>query len=132
MSLIKCIECNKEISDKSKECPYCVCPTSESLKIKDLEISNYDYKCKNCSGTEYTQIENQGGIFWVCDKCGYVDEIVPRQQSQQQNIPKCPTCQSINIKRISATSKVMGAIGFGLLSKTAKSQFECKSCGYKW
>lgn len=132
MSLIKCIECNKEISDKSKECPHCGCPTSESLKIKDSIFSNYDYKCKNCNGTKYTKIENQGGIFLVCDKCGFVDEVIPRQKTQQQNIPKCPTCSSPNIKKISTTSKVMGAIGFGLLSKTAKSQFECKNCGYKW
>ena len=34
--------------------------------------------------------------------------------------------------KISATSKALGAIGFGLLSKTAKSQFKCNSCGYKW
>lgn len=132
MSLIKCIECNKEISDKSKECPYCGCPTSESLKVKDSIFSNYDYKCKNCSGTKYTKIENQGGVFLVCNKCGFVDEVIPRQQIQQQNIPKCPTCGSSNIKKISTTSKIMGAIGFGLLSKTAKSQFECKNCGYKW
>lgn len=48
------------------------------------------------------------------------------------NIPKCPTCSSTNIRKISTTRKVAGAIGFGLLSKTAKSQFECKNCGYKW
>ena len=53
-------------------------------------------------------------------------------QSQQENIPKCPTCGSTNIKKISATSKAIGVLGFGLLSKTAKSQFECKNCGYKW
>ena len=48
------------------------------------------------------------------------------------NIHKCPTCGSTNIHKISTTRKVAGAIGFGLLSKTAKSQFECKNCGYKW
>lgn len=51
---------------------------------------------------------------------------------QQQNIPHCPTCGSTNIKKISATSKVVGAGLFGLFSKTARSQFECKDCGYKW
>lgn len=54
------------------------------------------------------------------------------QSTQQQNIPHCPTCGSTNIKKISATRKIAGALSFGLLSKTAKSQFECLKCGYKW
>lgn len=52
--------------------------------------------------------------------------------TQSPNTPKCPTCGSTNIQKISATKKAAGAIGFGLFSKTAKSQFECKNCGYKW
>lgn len=51
---------------------------------------------------------------------------------QQQNKPKCPTCNSTNIKKISALSKVAGASMFGLFSKTARSQFQCNNCGYKW
>ena len=48
------------------------------------------------------------------------------------NIPKCPTCQSTNIKKISSTKRAVHGIAFGLLSKTAKSQFECLNCKYKW
>lgn len=51
---------------------------------------------------------------------------------QQSNIPHCPTCDSTNIEKISLTKKAAGAFGFGLFSKTAKSQFHCKDCGYKW
>lgn len=47
-------------------------------------------------------------------------------------IPKCPTCNSTNIQKISGTAKVTGAVTFGLFSKTARSQFKCKDCGYKW
>lgn len=50
----------------------------------------------------------------------------------EENIPKCPTCGSTNIEKISLTKKAVGAFGFGLFSKTAKSQFHCKDCGYKW
>lgn len=44
----------------------------------------------------------------------------------------CPTCGSANVKKISLASKAVGAGLFGLFSKTARSQFECNSCGYKW
>ncbi len=52
--------------------------------------------------------------------------------SSNKNKPKCPTCGSTNITKISTTSKVAGAVAFGLFSKTAKSQFKCNNCGYKW
>lgn len=55
-----------------------------------------------------------------------------RRQQQTQNMPKCPTCGSTNIQKISAPRKAAGAIGFGLFSKTACSQFECLDCKYKW
>ena len=48
------------------------------------------------------------------------------------NKPKCPTCGSANVKKISGTAKVAGAAMFGLFSKTARSQFKCENCGYKW
>lgn len=50
----------------------------------------------------------------------------------QQNKPKCPTCSSTSVKKISTMSKVAGATMFGLFSKTARSQFKCENCGYKW
>ena len=53
-------------------------------------------------------------------------------QTGGQNIPKCPTCGSSNIKKISTASKIAGATMFGLFRRTAKSQFKCENCGYKW
>lgn len=60
---------------------------------------------------------------------------VEQQKNTSQtnsNTIKCPTCNSTKVKRISGTAKVAGAVAFGLLSKTARSQFRCENCGYKW
>lgn len=54
------------------------------------------------------------------------------KQIKNDNTPKCPTCGSTNIRKISATKKIGGALGFGIFSKTARSQFECLNCKYKW
>lgn len=48
------------------------------------------------------------------------------------NVPTCPTCHSTNVKKISFTKGYLHWRAFGLLSKTARSQFECNNCGYKW
>lgn len=46
--------------------------------------------------------------------------------------PHCPTCNSTNIKKISNLRRGVHSVAWGLLSTTARSQFECKHCGYKW
>lgn len=51
---------------------------------------------------------------------------------QGNNIPKCPTCQSIDIEKISVTKKTLGGIMFGLFSSNVRNTFYCKNCGYKW
>lgn len=54
------------------------------------------------------------------------------EDNEQQNIPKCPTCGSTNIKKISDLNRGVHALAFGFVSKTARSQFCCENCGYKW
>ncbi len=50
----------------------------------------------------------------------------------QKNVPKCPVCQSTNIVKISGMKRALHGHALGLFSKTARLQFECKSCGYKF
>ena len=51
---------------------------------------------------------------------------------QNNNKPKCPTCNSTNLKKISTTSKVVSVAMWGLLSQKAKKTWHCNSCGYEW
>lgn len=48
------------------------------------------------------------------------------------NKPKCPTCSSQNIKKISATSKVVNTAVFGIFGTKRHKQFHCNNCGYEW
>ena len=84
-------------------------------KLRQSDIVEYELKM-----TQFrTQYEQQQSLKQT-------------QVQQSNNRPKCPTCGSTNIQKISATRKAMGAIGFGLFSKTARSQYECLDCKYKW
>ena len=49
------------------------------------------------------------------------------------NVPRCPTCGSTSVEKISTASKVGAAalIGVFALGKISKT-FKCKNCGYQW
>lgn len=46
--------------------------------------------------------------------------------------PKCPTCGSPKVQKITLTKKAVGGAMFGIFSSSVRKTFECKSCGYKW
>lgn len=52
--------------------------------------------------------------------------------SKQSNTPKCPTCGSTNIQKISGTKRWLSAGLFGLASSDVGKSMVCKSCGFKW
>jgi len=52
--------------------------------------------------------------------------------TQSTNIPKCPTCGSTDIKKISGTKRWLGTGLFGLASSDLGKTMQCNSCGYKF
>ena len=55
-----------------------------------------------------------------------------KQQAQRANVPKCPTCGSTNVERISTAQKAFGFALVGLFSSNLGKTMHCKNCGYKW
>ena len=53
-------------------------------------------------------------------------------QNEQSNIPKCPTCSSTDIKKISMTSKAVNTAIFGLFGTKRHKTFHCNNCNYEW
>lgn len=51
---------------------------------------------------------------------------------EEDNKPKCPTCGSTNIEKISLGKKAVGGALFGIFSSNVRKSMYCKSCGYKW
>ena len=48
------------------------------------------------------------------------------------NLPKCPTCNSTNLKKISTTAKVTNTVMWGILGTKRYKTFHCNQCGYEW
>ena len=54
------------------------------------------------------------------------------QEKQNSNIPKCPTCGSTKLSKVSAMSKTGSVIMWGLFSQKVKKTWHCSNCGYEW
>lgn len=49
-----------------------------------------------------------------------------------QNMPKCPTCGSTNIRKMSGVERGASIWAFGIFSKKINKTFKCGNCGYTW
>lgn len=223
MALIKCPECEKEISDKANACPNCGCPSDiieEKIKLQKIEDAK-PKMVKACSCC--------GGIIWNKNTIGYqenyclecnerniphslvelpilcedfenklyvkknesdseiykhIDSIVAAEREiyekyvekfetldmstetwnlnietlynngkgfahdaitnrvanevRRENVvsvqytPKCPACQSPNIKKISNFSKAGSVVLWGFFAQKVKKQWHCNNCGSEW
>ena len=145
MALIKCPECGKEISDKSTFCNGCGYPISSKNSKCNINGIIYDLSFVFENGRD-NKIQSISTLIQISN-CGLteakqvIEKILESQEipkvlylksKQNNNQLKCPTCGSDKIKKISVSAKIGGAMMFGIFSKTAKSQFKCEKCGYKW
>ena len=146
-NLLVCQHCQTYFFTDLEEtncCPHC----NSQLEMSDITYENYKSmpkvkKCKNCK-RKYPK------IFIKCPKCNQqliklstenkqldkqVNEIkkeIQEYQENQSNIPKCPTCGSTNICKISTGKKALGFVTVGIFSSNFGKTMECKQCGYKF
>lgn len=106
--------------------------------MANIEIPDEFIICTKCG--EYYEIgelkEN------ICPKCGckellgeneyFAREVGFVEQPTPQNIPRCPTCGSTNVEKISTAQKAFGFALVGLFSSNLGKTMHCKNCGYKW
>lgn len=92
---------------------------------------SYNFKCDKCGNETYLESENEYEKVIICEKCAEC-YVVEQKKIKQSNTPKCPTCSSTNIKKVSGTSKAVSVAMFGLLSQKVKKTFHCNNCGYEW
>ena len=55
-----------------------------------------------------------------------------REEQENANKPKCPTCGSTNIKKMGGIERGASIAAFGLFSKKINKTFKCSNCGYTW
>lgn len=139
-----------------KKCPHCnntylddqmYCPKDNYRLVKDETIPNKinrseplsdRYKiCPQCK-------QHYNLTYETCPKCNLFLETRRNGQltssstrttplpTPKYNAPKCPTCGSTDVNKISGTKKAVGFLTVGVFSSNFGKTMECKNCGYKW
>lgn len=95
-------------------------------------------KCPHCGKTfndrNYCPFDNYPLKTYTAEesKQDQLNKRTMTNTEQPINIPRCPICQSVNIVHISTLKRISHGFAFGLFSKTARSEWECKNCGSKF
>lgn len=88
------------------------------IKLHNEDIIEYELKMSQFR----TQYEQQQSL----------KQTQVQQSDQSDNRPKCPTCGSTNIQKISVRKKIGGSMLFGIFSSDVRNTMHCKDCGAKW
>lgn len=88
------------------------------IKLRDNDIIEYELKMSQFR----TQYEQQQSLKQAQGK----------QSDESDNRPKCPTCGSTNIEKISVGKKLGGGFLFGIFSSDVRNTMHCRDCGAKW
>lgn len=144
-----CKKCLLELFDRDECCPQCgsddLISNAMYTRIK-ADISNstnrklksllkqqdyllvYNYIQHKNNQRKPIILELQDNDLEVCPTL-YKTHTVP---SSNTNAPKCPTCQSTNIRKMGSIERGASIFTWGIFSKKINKTFKCNSCGYTW
>ena len=103
----KCILCGREYVKPQAICPKCNMPLMKLSDYERLDMESNRAKLQK-------EVERQEKV------------------QKQQNTPKCPTCGSTNIKRITTANRAVSVLTLGILSSKIGKNYECLDCKAKW
>ncbi len=140
MALIKCPECQKEISDKSEKCIHCGFPLQKTNMCivngqeKDLSFildESYSilFKVRDMIQISGSDIIHVKPIVEKIVETKNIPQFInlPKAKQETNNKVHCPKCSCTDIGVVNrGYSMLTGFIGSG------KAMNVCKKCGYKW
>lgn len=133
----ECIYCGEDLKDGIIETEDTVSEKSIS-ELSDAEIlekySDYRKRIEKQTGRQMMDFEFLSGIMEARrDSLNHQAETY-FASNKEANVskPKCSTCQSENIQKISTMTKAGSVALCGIFSQKIKNQWHCNSCGSEW
>lgn len=131
--LMYCSNCHEYLpwsEDFRNDCVFCHSKTT----VRDFYLTNKEmialYKISKDEDFIFAMEKlKQDDIVEFNLKMAQFKQSVPQEQD---NTPKCPTCGSTNIKKISPTKRWVSTGLFGVASSLVTHTMECNDCGYKF
>ena len=130
-----------------------ICICKNCAKNSDIKFAAQIKPCERC-GENLTELNltvkefvglQKYGVNLVCEMSKLKEEnpidfqikfnelTKPKVvSSQPSGVPKCPTCGSTNIKKISGGKRWLTTGIFGLASSDVGKTMQCNKCGAKW
>lgn len=115
----KCVTCGRELVDT-------VLTVEEYSILENItcEVSLFDSMIK---------LKQDDPIEFQLKMAQFKNQVKQQKSdTSSSNKPKCPTCGSTNIKKISGTKRWLSTGLFGLASSDIGKSMCCQNCGYKW
>lgn len=143
-TIVVCPHCGRLAWAPCMACVHCACLTVNYKKwTKADEVGKAEILSKMKQPETYHPMYGPGNHPEKLEKADRIDAQIrkylaeggnkpPEKKPTPQYVPKCPTCGSPDIEKISGTSKAVSFALFGIFSNKVKHQFKCKNCGYEW
>lgn len=123
-------ECEQIIINKEPftECP--MCGTKYDHPVTECTAKNK--KLEPICGFGYQLIDDAEELAKMNEEKERKQQEMLEYELEHPNIPKCPTCGSTNIEKLSFTKKVISIGGLGILSNKIGKTYQCKNCKSTW
>lgn len=132
MAIIKCPECNKEISDKSDKCIHCGYPLGKTPYVYET-INGKEFECSfllDKSKSQAVKIKEFKELTG-CDLFTAKDVVLKYHPTPKEfltsNKTRCPKCGSTSI-----TTGARGVNSFWGLIGASQTVNRCANCGNTW
>lgn len=135
-----CPKCNGKYFDDDEFCSECNITLVDNKEyneiLAELQMMTYDEREKHKYDKRYRVAYKYNYSYGnsVGGASVFTSSTPIKSTQSASDMPKCPTCGSTSIRRISTAEKATGVILFGIFSNKRKYQFECQNpgCKYKW
>ena len=131
----RCAECfNGRFNTEITTCPICGNPTKK-MEIDVVEFNTIlDISGETSFILAMDELKQEDPIEFQLKMSQFKTQLQQQNSNTTtvSNTPKCPTCGSTNIKKISGLAKAGSVAMFGILSRKVHKQWHCNNCGSEW